>query len=213
MKRFAAASLLLSLALPIERATAQQVIDFNNANASAFGSFDNVTQTFSGGVPYNGFVFAGPGSFGSSYLLGHGDGFSLLMHSATPFTLISALFQSAIGTNNQICVAGYTATDHIGVAPQCGLFASATYTTSFFSNPGSYNSITFNWPGVTTLAFDSRGGPDPNDPSHSTQFNFYVDDVTISAAPEPASMALLATGLIGIAAVRRRRWSKLLAGC
>jgi hypothetical protein len=127
------------------------------------------------------------------------------MHSATPFTFVSALFASEVGVHNFICVRGYTATDPLFQSGQgCG--SSPTYSANIFAEPDVFTKVLFNWTDVTTIAFDGSGGVDPAD--HSTAFRYFVDDITVTTAPEPGTLFLVAAGLFLVAAGSRMRRSR-----
>ncbi|HEY8099279.1 MAG TPA: PEP-CTERM sorting domain-containing protein [Burkholderiaceae bacterium] len=68
--------------------------------------------------------------------------------------------------------------------------------------PAAYQTITPGFMGVSSVAFTPNGhiGGSPYD------FEFDLDNINVqSSVPEPASLALLAIGLIGFAFVRQRK--------
>lgn len=67
----------------------------------------------------------------------------------------------------------------------------------------------FNWAGIDEVRFSSYGGVDHGYPGGQST-NFVMDDLIINdrppaVMPEPASLTLVMTGLLGIGAVSRRR--------
>jgi hypothetical protein len=77
-------------------------------------------------------------------------------------------------------------------------FNSFTVAGSLVSGPSAYQSYTFNLgtaSGMDTLTFHGR-----NDPSYNI-----LNHVAVTAVPEPASMAMMALGLAGLALIRRRK--------
>lgn len=174
------------------------ISDFSNLNAQLF-DFNN-SWFFGSSNQYiqdNGFISITPVNGGDP----KGDGnFSAALDGTAPldFSSITQLSLTArIDTGNQngsvVIVVFDSLFDQIGLAT----FDSSLFTSSFSV---AQSPFIFGGGGVATDAFYWVLGGDGS-AGNSVRMSF--DNV--SAVPEPATLALVGLGLVGLAAVRRRR--------
>lgn len=121
----------------------------------------------------------------------------------------SGFHEGAVGTNGMLSqtfadTAGavltvtfdYSAND--GSSYQYVSFDGVTVPGTLVSGPSPYTSYSFTLgigTGSDTITFNGR-----NDPSYNT-----LDNVVVTETPEPASMALVGVGLLGLGLVRRKQ--------
>jgi len=120
-----------------------------------------------------------------------------VLESTSPFTLFSGQFTAAWNDNLHLDVVGV-----VGGVP--------TYFASFILSATSPMLLTFNWANLDYATFTSSGGTHHDGYSFIGE-QFALDDLVIgtNAVPEPVTMALLGTGLVGLyGAARRRRGNK-----
>ncbi len=159
-------------------------------NWSNFGSFGNACSL----APLSGYcngVVSGT-NVGLNWFEQDGPA---IVSSGSPFTFQSAYITSAWNSGLSVQIQGF-------------LGASMLFNTTV--NPVYANSTfyTFNWSGIDQLSFLASGGTDVSDTDSGAGPYFGIDDMRFGqgdVVPEPATMTLLATGLAGMAAARRRR--------
>ncbi len=115
--------------------------------------------------------------------------------SGNAFFLQSAWFSAAWFNDLTLSVTGY-----VGGTP-------TYFATSILQTYGGPQQMTFNWSNLSSVDFTTSGGTPSGYIGCCTQLS--IDDlnvtVTVSASPEPTSVILLGTGLVGIGVVTRRR--------
>ncbi len=87
-----------------------------------------------------------------------------------------------------------------------GLYnGNSVYTRLVIANPFAAQQVNLGWTGINELRFSSFGGTDVIANGSGTQF--VLDNLQLGSlsVPEPATIALLAVGLVGVAVVRRRQ--------
>lgn len=191
---------LALLALPVMALPAQTTLTFDDIgcgfclipngygglNWNNFGVVNSTTY-----APNSGYQ---AGTTSGQYVAFNGSGVPASMtQGSDPFAFNSGQFTSAWNDNLNLDVTGY-----VGGVP--------TYFASYTLSATAPTLLTFNWANVSEVDFIASGGT-----QHSgyvgSGTEFALDDLTInsSAVPEPASTALLGTGLIGLYGVIRRR--------
>jgi hypothetical protein len=73
------------------------------------------------------------------------------------------------------------------------------FTGAYTFSDNSWHTVTENWSGVTTIEFTSSGTVDMD--------NVRINEA-VAAVPEPATMLLLGSGLIGLAGFARKKFKK-----
>jgi hypothetical protein len=138
------------------------------------------TATFTGGELRDGLInFAADetGVYASEGLFGSGETNPLVIAFAAPVDNFSVLV-----ANGDLPNQTYTVSDNLGdsatfMLPLSGSLSNSSRTVSL---PGN---------GITSVLITS---------SDTDSWNFAIDDVSFTAAPEPASGLLLAMGLVGL---------------
>ena len=198
-KAFATSILAACMALPAA-AAAQTVL-----------TFEDIGGGLSIPAPYNGLTFSSflanfpgskpPGGYANGITSGQRYVFSLTgatptITSATPFTLNGGYFTAGWLDGLQLRVVG-------------SLGAAQLYDATFSLNTSAPTYLDLDYAGIDRVAFTTTGGTPVPGFTNTTSRQFAIDDLAIngptSSVPEPGTYALLATGLIAIGAVARRR--------
>lgn len=209
MKRLLLAVALVTL--PVASVSAQQTITFDDLSTSCFGGpppyFCQIQDGYAG-LNWSNFDVLSTTTRNqpSGYLNGTitppnvafngGASDASILSIVNPFTLNSGYFTAAWNDGLQLALTGY-----VGSTP--------TYFVSYLLNTQTPQLLTFDWVNLSRVSFVSSGGV--NHGYNGQGSVFVLDNLTVnqtSAVPEPASLALLATGLLGLAPMMRRKLRK-----
>jgi len=193
--------ILVSFILSVSFNTYAIIIDFEGASGSVFnlGEFLDVgdyrfTLTFDGGSSSNGFeVITGqnnivePGTtklFGANHVeitMGRIDGAAFNLNSVD-------IGGSFVDSPNRWA-------DHVDV-----IGGGSTSTAFLAGQPATYQNITPNFLGVTSVLFSPIG----NIGGGANDFEFTIDNISVSSVPEPSIILLLGSGLALLGFARRK---------
>ena len=141
----------------------------------------------------NFFAFPEPGAavVSSPNIAFDGGGAPADIGSTATFSLVSGYFTAFYNDGMSLEVQGYDGST---------LLYDQTYTISE-NEPRDY--IVFNFSGITDAQFISSGGTEDPNAGGGYGFEFAVDNLTISPAPEPSCLALGGLGAISLVFYRR----------
>jgi hypothetical protein len=123
------------------------------------------------------------------------SGMTATISSTSNFGLVSAKFSSALRNNLQLTIQAFDAVGTPLTPVQATLL------------PSQVTSLALSLYGVRTVTFSTSGGTTAF-PGMIDGVQFAMDNLVLGnpvTAPEPASVAMTAIGLIGLGAVARRR--------
>ena len=191
---------LAILALPVMALPAQTTLTFDDigcgicAVPNGYGglNWNNFYALNTTSEPPSGYH---PGTTSGQYVAFNGSGVpASVTQGSDPFAFNSGQFTAAWNDNLNLDVTGL-----VGGVP--------TYFASYILSATAPTLLTFNWANLSEVDFISSGGTQHSGYDQGSGTQFALDDLTInsSAVPEPASAALLGTGLVGLYGVIRRR--------
>ncbi|MGC9270411.1 PEP-CTERM sorting domain-containing protein [Acidiphilium sp.] len=133
-------------------------------------------------------------------------GGSVTVNGATVLSGTSPVFDSSVGNLtaaiDTLSIAGTTAYDPV-------LVGVIDYILLSGQNPGTVSyqgySLTYGYSGTDSGTF-ALGSNSPFFPGVSATTGSFTATASLTEVPEPGSLLLLASGLLGLAVVRRRRW-------